>query len=335
MLSIQFERFGEPTEVLQVIDVPVPEPKTNQVLIRMRVRPVHSSDLHIMRGRYGILPPLPISPGLEGMGVIESLGEGVQGFHVGQRVIPFNSWGCWQEYLVADASRLLLVPDTVSDEMAAQLIINPMTAWVMLTQELQVERGEWLVQTAANSAVGRLVIQLSQILGLKTINIVRSREQVQGLLDMGADEVICSADENVVERIAQITGSTGVGKAMDSVAGQVGADVLQSLRFGGVMLQYGALSTHGQTDPGKMILPVFAPKMIYGVTSVRGWWLYSWLSSVSLEEAMGIANQLLSLMAQGRIVLGSGQAFALADAKQAVRYAQQAQRQGGKALLVG
>ena len=334
MLRIQFERFGEPTEVLRVVDVPIPRPGINQVLIRMQVRPVHPSDLSIIQGRYGALPALPASPGLEGVGVIAALGEGVQGFHVGQRVVPFNSWGSWQEYVIVDASRLLLVPDTISDEVAAQLTVNPMSAWIMLTQELQVERGEWLVQTAANSTVGRLVLQLTQLLGVKTMNVVRRREQVQELLNAGADEVICSADENVVERIAQITGSTGVGKAMDSVAGQIGADVLRSLRPGGVMLQYGALSTHGQTEPNKMIMPVFAPKLVYGATSVRGWWFYHWLSIVPLEQAMGVANQVLSLVEQGTIVLGPGQAFALEEVEQAVRYTQTG-GQGGKALLVG
>ncbi|SRR6266849_1519650 len=205
MLRIQFERFGEPTEVLRVVDVSIPRPGINQVLIRMHVRPIHPSDLSIMQGRYGALPALPACPGLEGVGVIAALGEGVQGFHVGQRVVPFNSWGTWQEYVTVDGSRLLLVPDRISDEVAAQLTVNPMSAWIMLTQELQVERGEWLVQTAANSTVGRLVLQLTQFLGVKTINVVRRREQVQELLNAGADEVICSADENVVERIAQIT----------------------------------------------------------------------------------------------------------------------------------
>src|SRR5689334_5778642 len=127
MRSIRLSTFGEPSDVLRVEDIPKPTPGPGEILLRIKVRPINPSDLFVIRGLYGTLPQLPATPGLEGMGTIEEIGEGVQGFTVGQRCIPLGASGTWQEYLVVKAQQVMPIPDSISDETAAQFVVNPLT----------------------------------------------------------------------------------------------------------------------------------------------------------------------------------------------------------------
>ena len=131
MKSVRFYEFGNPAELLRVEDVEQPEPGANQVLVRMRARSINPSDLLTVRGLYGALPKLPATPGLEGMGEVAAVGEGVRNFRVGQRVIPLGIAGTWQEYLVASEQQLIPVPDQITDQTAAQFVVNPLTAWII------------------------------------------------------------------------------------------------------------------------------------------------------------------------------------------------------------
>src|SRR5919198_6471999 len=251
MQALVARTVGEPATVLQLETRPVPRPGPGQVRVRVHAAPVHPTDLHIMRGRYGFAPDFPAVPGVESVGTVDALGDGVESVAVGQRVVTIGITGTWQQYVVADAARVLAVPDTMSASTAAQLLTNPLTAVLLVTRELVVAPGEWLLQTAAGSTVGKLVVQLGRHLGFRTINVVRRRAAVEELLELGGTEVICTEDEDLVGRVSQIVGDEGVSKAIDSVAGGLGADVARSLADGGEMVVYGALSTHRQGGGGQ------------------------------------------------------------------------------------
>jgi NADPH:quinone reductase-like Zn-dependent oxidoreductase len=173
-----FERTGDPNDVLAVRELPKPKPGPGEILVRVRLSPVHPSDMHIMRGRFGRQPTLPASPGIECVGVVEALGSGVAGPAPGTRVVLLNVWGSWRELIVSPAERVIPVPSELSDEDAAQALVNPVTAWVMTMVEHDLKLGDWLVQTAAGSTVGQLVLQLARLEGFRTVNIVRRRAQV-------------------------------------------------------------------------------------------------------------------------------------------------------------
>ncbi|MFB0615012.1 zinc-dependent alcohol dehydrogenase family protein [Streptomyces sp. AGS-58] len=333
---------GEPIDVLRLESRPVPTPDAGQALIRVKATPVHASDLHVLRGRYGFSPEFPAVGGyMECVGRIADLGSQTEGLKVGERVVTAAIpavpgppvAGTWQEYLIADTHRLLSVPDQLSDSTACQLAINPLTALLLVTHELDVEPGEWLLQTAAGSTVGRLVIQLSGHLGIRTINVVRRRAAVEEVKAFGGDEVICTEDEDLVQRAAEIVGPAGVRKAIDCVAGPVGAQVSQALAPGGKLVVYGALSTHRQTDPAALTIPLQARSVIYETKTVRGFWLNRWFGSASPEDALHALAQVRSLVADGVLSIPQGRPFPLEAFAEAVALAEAAAH-GTKPLFV-
>ena len=248
------QRVGEPADVLRLESRPRPEPGEGQVLVRVRAAPVHATDLHITRGRYGYTPEFPTVLGSESVGVVEAVGPDVDTLEDGQRVVTVLVTGTWQELVVVAASQVIPAPDELSDSAACQLITNPLTA-LLVVREIGVRPGEWLLQTAAGSTVGTLVVQLARHRNIPTINVVRRRAAVDEIRQLGGTDVICTEDEDLATRVDEIAGDQGVRKALDCVAGQLGADVFRALAPGGELLVYGALSTHRQTDPSALTIP--------------------------------------------------------------------------------
>ncbi|MEV6838385.1 zinc-dependent alcohol dehydrogenase family protein [Streptomyces sp. NPDC051133] len=333
---------GEPLDVLRLETRPVPTPEAGQALIRVQATPVHASDLHVLRGRYGFSPEFPAVGGnMECVGRVEALGPGTEGPQTGERVVvaavpavpgPQVS-GTWQEFLVADTRRLLPVPGSMSDSSACQLAVNPLTALLLVTRELDVRPGEWLLQTAAGSTVGRLVIQLCGHLGIRTINVVRRRDAVGEITALGGDEVVCTEDEDLVRRVAEIAGPAGVRKAVDCVAGDVGAQVSQALAPGGELVVYGALSTHRQTAPAALTIPLQARSVIYGTKAVRGFWLNRWFGAAAPEDALRALSQVRGLVADDVLTIPQGRPFPLERFAEAVSLAE-APAHGTKPLFV-
>jgi NADPH:quinone reductase-like Zn-dependent oxidoreductase len=325
MKSVRFEEFGEPAEVLRLEEQPKPTAGAGELLLRMTARAINPSDLLSIRGLYGQLPALPATPGLEGAGRVEALGEGVTGFQTGQRVIPLGVAGTWQEYLVAPAAQVIPVPDAMPDSVAAQFVVNPLTAWIML-DELNLQPGEWVLQTAAGSTLGRLVIQLAKLRGLKTLNVVRRRAQVEEIKELGGDEVICTDDEDIVTRTYEIAGPNGVRAAIDAVGGDTGGAVAQSLGRNGVMLVYGLLSLEN--------IPLNSGLMIFKGTTVRGFWLTDWFRSAAPDKQAAVFGGAMKAMATGQLIPPVEAEYDLSDVIQAVEHAERPGR-SGKVLLIG
>lgn len=326
MRSVQFRRFGEPAEVLTIMEAPKPVPDANQVLIRLTHRAVNPSDLSTIRGQYGRLPQLPATPGYEGTGIIEELGDGVKGWEVGQRIIPLGlSSGTWVEYGLSDPERMLAVHPAVSDQTAAQFVVNPVTAWVMVRDELELKPGEWLLQTAAGSTLGRLNLQIAKLRDFRMLSLVRRPEQVSELLDLGADAVICTEDGNVLKQVREITRG-GAHAAIEAVGGETGALAISCLRPGGKMLAYGQLS--GQATPLNW------GEMLFRGLTVRGFWLSHWFRATSPLKVAQSLQELMTLMAQGHLLPPVETEYDLADIVAAVKHAERPGR-SGKVLLTG
>ncbi|MBI3131688.1 MAG: zinc-dependent alcohol dehydrogenase family protein [Acidobacteria bacterium] len=322
MRALRFSTSGSPLEALAMEEVPLPEPGPGEVRLRMRLCPINPSDLLQVQGVYGRMPGLPATGGLEGLGVVEALGEGVTGWAVGDRAVPLGAQGTWAEALVTPAENLIRVPEGLADDQAAQVIVNPLTAWIMAHQ-LGLGRGQTLLQSAAGSIVGRALIQLGKVMGFRTVNLVRRPEQVMELLSMGADSVVCTGDPEWAIQAARFL-PKGADAAVDSVGGTLGGEMVKLLRPGATMLVYGALSMEPLQLPGG--------QLIFRTATVRGFWLTDWKRRTPKAERDEICGALMACMAGGRLHCPVAGIHALADWREAIAQAQAAAR-GGKVLL--
>jgi NADPH:quinone reductase len=325
MRALRFAEFGEPLEVLHLETIEPPEPRSGEVRLRMTARPVNSSDLLTIRGRYEWLPQLPATPGQEGVGRIERLGDGVSRWNVGQRVIPMSAAGTWQELILVSAAQLIAAPDEVSDGVAAQFLVHPLTAWLLLEQ-VTIPLGAWVLQTAAASTMGRLMLQMARIRGYRTINVVRRPEQVAELMALGADEVVDVSHEDLRSRVKAITGGEGVVVVFDSVGGELGARTLRMLAPGGTMIAYGLRTL----EP----LPVQGAHLVYRGITIRGFWLSSWFQNSTASSRARVFGEVMSLLAQGLVEPAVEAHFELQDFAAAIRRAESPGGHG-KVLLVG
>ncbi|HYT88266.1 MAG TPA: zinc-dependent alcohol dehydrogenase family protein [Gemmataceae bacterium] len=329
MKAIVFDRFGEPAEVLQLRDVPRSEPGRGEVRVRMRASPINPSDLLVVRGQYGRLPTLPATPGFEGVGVIDAAGPGflkvLRGLKPGRRVAVLNGrGGNWQEEVVLPARQVVPLPVDIPDEQAAAFFVNPATALVMTQWVLRVPRGAWLLQTAAGSALGRMVLRLGRLYGFRTINVVRRREQAEELLRLGGDAAIATNDESLEERVRGLTEGSGVPFALDAVGGTTAAAVTRVLAPGGRMLLYGTLS-------GEPI--ALEPRaLMAGQKSIAGFWLSEWVRAQGVLTMLKLFRRIKGLLRAGVLTSEVGASFALDQIKDAVRQAETPGRHG-KVLL--
>ena len=288
--------------------------------------PINPSDSMVVQGRYGVLPKLPATPGFEGVGIVDEVGPGLLGWLAkGKRVVAINSaGGNWAEYAIIPARQARPVPDDIPDEQAATFFVNPATVIAMARHVLAVPRGAWLLQSAAGSTLGRMIIQLGKHDGFKTLNVVRRREAIDELEKLGGDAVISSADGPIDEQVRRITGSDGVRYAIDPVGGETGTQVFRSLGSGGRILLYGTLSA----DP----IQVDPRLVISGPRSVEGFWLGHWMLGRSIPQALYLFREIAALIRKGVLRSEIGQVYPLDQIKTAVHHADSIGRQG-KVLL--
>ena len=332
MKAAVFERFGDPAEVLHVRDVPVPEPGPGQVRVRMLASPINPSDLMTIRGQYGRRPPLPATPGFEGVGVVDAAGPGLlrflRGLSPGRRVAVLNgAGGNWQEFVVLPARQLVPLSADIPDEQGASFFVNPATAWVMTARVLQVPAGAWLMQTAAGSALGRMIIRLGKKVGFRTLNVVRRREQGEELLREGGDAVICTNEESIEERVPEIAGQAGVRHAVDAVGGATGLQVIRSLAAGGRMLVYGTLSGEPiSLDPRVLMV---------GQKRIEGFWLSEWTRQQRPLTMLSLFRSIKHLLRAGVFGTDIRASFRLDQIQDAVRQAETPGRHGKVLLRIG
>jgi NADPH:quinone reductase-like Zn-dependent oxidoreductase len=332
MRAVVFEQHGEPAEVLEVRDLATPEPGPGQVRVRMSASPINPSDLMVVRGMYGRLPKLPGTPGFEGVGVIDAVGRGwlakLRGVRPGRRVAVLNPHGNnWQEAVVIPARNAVPVPDDLPDEQVASFFVNPATTLVMTRHVLRVPRGAWLLQTAAGSALGRMVIRLARHDGFRTINVVRRRGALEELRRLGADEVLCSSDEDVPKRVQEITAGAGVPFALDAVGGTAGLDAVRCLGAHGRLLVYGTLS--GEPIPLELRL------LMAGQKRIEGFWLSEWVREQGVLTMLRLFRQIIGLLRADVLTTPAGAAFPLDEVRRAVREAERPGHAGKVLLRIG
>ena len=324
MRSATYNEFGKPSEVISITDSPTPEPKNSEVRIKTILSSIHNHDIVTIKGEYGNKPQLPATGGSEAVGTIDALGKDVKGFEQGQRVVVSGVSGTWAEYFVAPAKSLIPIPDAIDDEMAAQLIAMPMSA-LMLIEFLELEKGQWVIQNAANGAVGESLAMLAAERGINTINVVRSKESANELTEIGITENnVVSDDDDWKDQVRQIIGDAKISGAVDSVGGQSGGDLLSLLGHGGIMAAVGAMS--GQP------LALNPTHLIFKQATLKGFWGGALMQKMDADNKSRLIKELIERAASGKLKLPTGGIYTLDNIKEAVSGKVQSGKKG-KVLL--
>lgn len=322
MRAVVHHEFGEPADVLTAEDRPVPAPGAGEVLVRTVLSPIHNHDLWTIRGTYGFKPELPAASGTEALGVVEALGEGVTNLTVGQRVAG-GTFGVWAEYYVANAAGLVPVPDAMTDEDAAQLVSMPFSA-ISLLHSLDLHEGDWLIQNAANGAVGRMVAQLGKARGINVIGLVRRAAGVEELREQGIDRIVATDADDWQDQVRAITGGAPIVAGVESVGGKAAGDIASVMGENGTLVVFGAMASP--------TLEIPSGKVIFGQLTVKGFWGAVVSRTMDAPLKQQLFGELISRVLDGSLTLPVSEVFPFDEARAAARASDTAGRVG-KVLL--
>lgn len=240
MLKVSYARNGDPDQVIEVVDAPMPTWAPDEVLVELEAAPIHIADLKAIAGQLAFLPPGGGVPGFEGVGRITHVGAAVSGWSVGDRVVLPLRYGAWQEFVATDPAGLWRAPEGVAAEQLALVRINLSTAYLLLKAFTELSPGDWVVQNAANSNVAGYVALLAGQMGLNLIDVVR-REALVGELEAAGRKHVLVAGESLADDIARIAGGP-VRIAFDAIGGPATARLAATVENGGLVVCYGFLA---------------------------------------------------------------------------------------------
>ena len=314
-----YETHGNPADVLQVESRPWPTPVPGEVIVKMRAAPINPADLNQIEGKYPVRAELPATPGFEGAGIVLDVGADVKGLTSGALVILPHNVGTWRDAVAVKADELVVVPADIKPVHAAMLKINPMTAWRLLHDYVDLAPGDWLIQNAANSAAGRAVIQIARELGYKTVNVVRRSELIGELRAEGGDIVLVDS-ENLRREVEDAIGGPPIRLGLNAVGGESALRLANCLAPGSTLVTYGAMSLQPLKIPNGLL--------IFKDLRFRGIWINKWYDNATPAQRMETFQHLFAMAKRGLLQTKVEKAYPLSEAKTAVAHAARGQRSG-------
>jgi len=321
MRQLQFIAHGEPSDVIQLNTIPEPALGQEDVLISMEAAPLDPSDFLFVRGMYGVRPSFPSSVGAEGVGRVAKIGSKVDAALQGKRVLilPTYEQGTWADQVVAPVRNLVPMSDEADPLQLSMIGINPVTAYLLLNRYVSLMPGDWIGQTAANSAMGQYIIALAKLAGVKTLNVVRREEAAEQVRRWGGDRVVLQGD-NLHKDIEEALDGKKLSLVLDTVGGTPVGEVARSLKNGASVVVYALQS--GQ-------LPIVSPKdLIYRGLSLHGFWLINWIRNAPRPEIQEIYQKLGDLVADGSLSAVVEHVFPLEQFKEAIQQSLKSNRSG-------
>jgi mitochondrial enoyl-[acyl-carrier protein] reductase / trans-2-enoyl-CoA reductase len=303
-------------------DWPVAPPGRGEVRVAMLAAPVNPADLNIIEGQYGELPGLPAVIGNEGAGRVAAVGEGVAGLSPGDLVAVLRR-GTWARNITLPADDLFKLPGELDPWQASMMGVNPPTALLMLRGFVNCQPGDWVVQNAANSAVGRAVIQIARARGLRTLNVVRRKELFDELAGLGADRVVTEETDLRKETKALCDGARP-RLALNAVGGQSALNIANALAPGSTLVTFGGMARQPLKIPNSLL--------IFKDLRFTGFWLTRWKSHASAEEKSAVFSDLANLSLTGNLRIAIHQTYPLEELTAALEAAAAPSRKG-KILL--
>lgn len=318
MQAVQLSAYGDPLKMLQCVELPEPrQPGPNEVLIQIEFSPLNPNDLLLAEGRYPVRPQLPSIIGNEGVGRVIAVGPGVTQVEFGNRVLVPQRVFAWAERVLAPAHNLIKLSLESNAQQVSMLRINPPTGALLLSEYVSLSSGDWIVQNAANSGVGRAVIAFARERGIRTANLVRRIELIDELLGAGGDLVLLDSPD-AAKIIREKTENASIRLALDGVSGPATALLGKVVSSDGTIVSYAAMSG------AQMSLNPY--DVLFKNITVRGFLLKNFDFGSFVRPAI---EQAADLIALGRFRVPVAAMYPLSAVKEAVAHT----RRGGKVLF--
>ncbi len=310
--------IGKPSEVVILEDFTPSAPADNEVLVAVQASPINPADLLRLTGQHAYKPILPSTAGIEGVGIVEAVGQAVTDVRRGDVVLlPYG--GVWTQRYLCPSAHVVPLPPEINLLQASMLGVNPVTAAGLLNNFRQLADGDWLIQNAANSAVGRILIQLAAKRGIHTVNIVRRESLVADLEALGADVVLVGEDD-LPQRVADATRGAAIHLALDAIAGNASGRLAACLAENSTMVIYGLLSGEPVALP--------AAQMVFGNLTVTGFSRLRVLSQMARADLVTMYHELAAMVMRGELYTHIERTYPLAEVKAALDHAEREAREG-------
>jgi NADPH:quinone reductase-like Zn-dependent oxidoreductase len=327
MPALQLTGFGEPAEVVKLVSQPELVAGRDEVVVALEAATVHPSDLHLIRGVYGVRPQLPAALGAEGVGKVVEVGPGGDQALLGHRVavLPTYEQGTWADHALVAARDVVPVSDEGDPQQLAMIGVNPITALLLLRLFGPLSEADWIAQTGANSAVGQYIISLAGRAGIHTLNVVRSQDAATQVSVAGGDHVVIDGDD-LPAQLDRVLGGQELTLVLDSIGGPVVTNLAHRLRFGGKVVSFGALS-------GQPTALDVRHDLIYRNISHHGFWTFNWLTRAPRAEIDAAYQEIVALVTSGALTAEIDSTFRLERYADALSRAEHYRRRG-KVLFV-
>ena len=321
MRQLQLLAHGEPSDVIELNTVAESALGQEDVLISMEAAPLNPSDFVLVRGMYGIRPAFPSPVGAEGVGRVTQTGSKVDRALQGKRVLilPTYEQGTWADQVVVPVRNIVPMSDEADPLQLSMIGINPATAYLLLNRYVSLMPGDWIGQTAANSAMGQYVIKLAKLAGVKTLNVVRRKEAAEQVRQFGGDRVVHEGDD-LQKDIERALDGKKLSLVLDTVGGTPVGELAKALKTGGSVVVYALQSGH---------FPALSPKdLIYRGLSLHGFWLINWIRNAPRTEVQEIYQKLGDLVADGSLSAAVEHVYPLQQFKEAFEHSSRSSRNG-------
>ncbi|XP_071964259.1 enoyl-[acyl-carrier-protein] reductase, mitochondrial-like [Antedon mediterranea] len=315
--SLIYSEYGDPNNVIQLqTDNKIPTLDENCLRIEMLASPVNPADINTIQGIYPVKPPLPAVGGFEGVGKVIEMGKRTSNIKIGDLVIPaINSLGTWRSQVVCPAEHVSVIPEGTPLLFAATLRVNTCTSYRMLADFQDLEAGDTVIQNAANSGAGQMAIQIAAARGLKTINVVRDRPNIDELKDhmysLGANIVVTDSELRMSSPEKLLPGLPRPKLGLNAVGGKSAISLMKYLQHGGTMVTYGGMSKQPVTVPTGML--------IFNNIKVVGYWMTRWHDrNPNSVEAERMFDELCQWAKEGRLQIPRHRLVNILDYKTAI-----------------
>ncbi len=323
MKAAQLSAIGPAEKTVQCVDVPDPgAPGPGEVLVDVVACSINPADILSIEGQYATKPTPPCPLGIEGAGTVAAVGEGVTQLKVGDKVMSLVRTN-WVQRIRDKAQAFVRLPADVDLAQAAMLKVNVATAHLMLTRYVDLKRGDWVIQNAANSGVGVDLIRLARASGVRSVNVVRRAALIDELKQIGADVVVVDGPD-LAQRVAEATGGATIGLGIDAVAGAAVGRLAQCVSEGGTVINYGLMSG----EP----IQIDAFHFVFRDIRLVGFWLAKLMRTMTFDEIQSMYGALAARLVDGTIHVAVEASYPLERVAEAMAHAKRESR-GGKVQL--